>query len=319
MAKLGHSDPHNYFEQAIGDGTIKPSTPRMSMIPSKKYENPVKNKIFQIDPEYFHIYRNTKLKAREERLSKYYQRTESDNERVIEFIVDKLVEEYPDLFEYWYYEDNVWLPHHLRCHLTGDNLMFDQNWKLTAHKVYIDSFDALAMQVPEDLVIHYSNSDRDYAGYIHLCHANGWNAEWAIDKDFQWVHKEVENIDKMIPRPKALVDGIIKSGRTTERVGAISFRTNTELNRHPDDEPEDANKFNAENPELYMRVERQTINPFPDEGCFLFTIKTYFVNCDHPEADKRDKIIKAFEKDTTKVYSHWFFDKYKDQVLEWLK
>lgn len=326
--ELGHHDPLNYFEEVIGDGTVKPSTPRMGVLPNKKQTNPVKNKIFQIDEDSFWDYYESKLRARTERLGKYYQHMGLHNGSVIRFIVEKLAEEYPSFFsisEQLSSDTNIVT---LYCKITNETLSFDElnDYKLVSHTStldYVDAFDALAMQVPEDLVIHYADSEKDYAGYIHLCHANGWDAEWAIGKDFGYIHKDVPRFNEMVKNPLKLVQGIIRSGRATERVGAISFRSNTELNRHPADEVEGTDKFNPEDPRLYMRLERQTITPFPkmfgDTGCFLFTIKTYFIDCNHPEPEKRDKIVEAFQKDTSKVYSSRFFDRHKEDVVKWLK
>jgi hypothetical protein len=285
---------------------------------------PQENKIFQINSDSWDIYHSNKKTCRAERLSKYYQKVEEkqDISSIIQYLVDTLTREYPQYFQLLIRKKIV---ARLNCTLTGDTLVFDINnkWSLVAGLStgnYIDAFDALAMQVPEDLIIHTYNPtlDLDYTSYIHLCSANGWSAEWAINQDFGYIHKDVPNIAKIMPKPTKLVQAVIKSNRLSERIGAISFRTSTVLNRHTENPQPD--KFNIESENLFARFERQVIKPFPKANCFLFTIKTYFIDCNNNDPDKYQELYNAFSNvDIENVYSQWFFNEHKEEVLEWME
>ena len=315
FVNIGDTDSLNYNPIQVGE--IPKSSGRMKPLPG--YEDPERNKIFQFD-EHFQKHRDAKLAVRDLEFTDKYYRTQGELPKSVrKFIIDKLLTENS---EYFSWNNNI-----LFCFLTKESLQFDEelNYVKTHYGIqYRDTLDALAMQVPEDLVIHALSDDKtkDFAEQVHLCHANGWSADWAINRDFRYIHAGIPGIEKIIPHPEKLVAGIIRSGRTSERVGAISFRTDTRLNRHPDlDGTEHEHKpFNPQEPKLHMRFERQTITGFPDASRFLFTIRTYFVNCKQEDKEEQQKIIDAFKNtDVEKVYSSNFLMKHRDDIVKWLE
>lgn len=312
--ELGEHDPHNYFDVIIGDG-IKKSTAAMTKLPQKEFPyDHIRNKTFQINESTYHDYIESKWQARDSNIV-YCNLQVDQNIFYVPNLIRLLVEEYP---EYFKLSEKPW-GYAFDNELTRERIKLGFDWELKNTDVYTDSFDAVAMQVPEDIVIHKYDKEqnKDYVATVHLSHANGWTADWAIGKDFRYIHADVPNIEKIIPKPERLVQNIIKSKKKVERVGAISFRTDTQLNRHPDSSP--PTEFNKDDPKLFIRVERQVVIPYPLHNTFLFTIKTYFIDCNNKDEEKKDRIIKAFKGDTSKVYSNWFFEKYKKEVLEWLE
>jgi hypothetical protein len=142
---------------------------------------------------------------------------------------------------------------------------------------YIDLFDALAMQLPEDLVIQEvrecGTNDKSLA--IHLCHANGWSAADNIGQSFNWIHQHVPRINNIIPHPQKMLEAIMKSQNGYERLGANSIRSCIQLDRHPRILDEDKNPpFNLDKENFYLRFERQCVCPITSNQ-FLFTIRTY--------------------------------------------
>lgn len=310
---LGHHDPFGYFDQVIGNG-IKLSTPAIRSLENGNRDHP-SDCIFQFDNK-FQIFMSAKLEGRSN-LSKYYQRRDPIPPSVIRWIILNLIDEHSTLFytEHPYVDELV-----LVCKATGEKLHFDSHtMELIDHsprRGYVDAFDALAMQVPEDIVIQrYDQEKGDWASVISLFHPNGWSAEFAIGKSFAEIHEGVVDSKGKHIVPPNMVKRLVKTATSFERVGAISFRDNTNLHRHPD---ETWPQFAIGETPLFVRFERQTITGFPDEGLFLFTIKTYFLDVDDKDPERRAKIITAFQNASPEIYSREFVAKKKDEVLAWL-
>lgn len=312
--ELTENDPFEYFP--LRDG-LKPSSVGLKKLPC--YGDRLKDSRFQFD-SLFHRYRASKIRARNERLSKYYQNSGRVNSGpVIASLIDELTSVHPNYFSF----DGALL----KCFLTGNELRFDASYRLLAQKSdlaipYVDAFDALAMQVPEDLILHSVDAAGDFTSIVHLFHPNGWSAESSIGQSFAALHNGVKRMDKIVPNTTQMVQSLIKAPQVLERIAAISFRTDTILNRHP--ESPDAIRHKPfdrfQNPNLFMRLERQTTTGFPEISSFLFTIKTYFIDCDQRGRDeaKHACIRKAFEMDAPNAFSHKFINENRAQVLAWL-
>ena len=318
-AELGDWDP---FEHCPLTGQINASSAKLT---------PLEGQIFEIDDRW-NMYRQAKLTGREERKEKYYQKRspEGNIQPILQYIIDKLTTEYPDDFQLNEANDKLYL----KCQKSQETLIMEKDLslikvydpKMPKIKVpYVDTFDALSMQVPEDMVIHKYDfdTDEDYTTHVHLFHPNGWSAEGAIGQSFGAIHDHVKNADgkHVIRTPSKMVKHLVSMTEPIQRLAAISFRTDTYLNRHPDVPDALRHKpFNRQtNANLFMRFERQTVTGFPELGCFLFTIKTYFVDCDNKDVVKRDKIIKSFENVSPDAYARPFLNEHREEVLKWLK
>ena len=314
LIELTENDPFDYFP--LNEG-LKPSSVGLKKLPA--YEDHQKNSRFQFDA-LFYRYRASKIRSRNERLSKYYQNTgRVSSSPVIESIVDELTSQHPNYFSF----DGTWL----KCFLTGNELRFDAEYRLLDQKTdlsipYVDAFDAVAMQVPEDLILHSADATGDFSSIVHLFHPNGWSAESSIGRSFSVLHQGVPRINKVIPNTTQMVQSLIKAPQILERIAAISFRTDTILNRHP--ELPDAQRHQpfdrVENPKLFLRLERQTVTGFPSISSFLFTIKTYFIDCDQRGRDehKHQCIRAVFEENDPNAFSYKFINENRAQILAWL-
>lgn len=171
--------------------------------------------------------------------------------------------------------------------------------------------------IPCDIVIcQKTNTENDNAfnklSLVHLVYPNGWSAEDAIGKPFQYFHSDLKNNGKqIIPDTEKFVDFFINSNKTFERVGAYSIRETNSLDLHPDD-----NHFSLDN-DLFIRFERQVIHSVPEKNAFLFFIHTYIVslssnpNLFKNAIEKRDKdcypkkyIENNIEKINSLVYNY---------------
>lgn len=319
---IGHHDPFDYFPLKTG---LKPSQMGIKKITYNSLDP--KTKVFQFDSK-FHEYNSEKLLSRESHAD-YYQHSETPesttlrNASVLK-ILTILEEQNPSEFKVIRGKGKILVD----AYLTGDLLVINESGELdlensTVRATYIDSFDALSMNLQEDLVVQLIDKNSDYTSTISLYHANGWSAQDAINQTFMGIHSEVERINKIIPAPLQMFKAILNSPLPFERVAAISFRTDSILNRHPKNglvhKP-----FTLENQNLFIRVERQTVVPVltskegGPEG-FLFTIKTYFMNCAELSPESREKALEAFEENSPDVYSNSFIDKNRDLVIPWLK
>lgn len=303
---------------------LKEGLPKMS-IGLKKLPVPARDareRIFQIDASFPH-YRAAKIEGRYERLSKYYQRREEPPAALIGWMVERLAAENPVDYR---------LRSGRRLHVapTGETIAFTSEWGLDRERtqspfVYEDAFDALAMNVAEDLVFMRQSADGETeARLIHLCVPNDWAAENAIGRNFEFIHRPVPGIDTIIRRPVAMIQGIIRQAESFERVGAVGFRTEIRLNEHPDFSARvRARPFRADAPQLFVRFERQTVTGFPDLGGFLFTIRTYVRELVDAQGrpEPAEVLARIFRQDFTgqhvNHYSKSFIEAHRDELLKW--
>lgn len=282
-------------------------------------------KVFQLDAT-FDRYRNAKLTARGERLSKYYQvhRYAPALACVIAgFIAQRLMQEHQKYFvlERLPKERNA-----LNCELTHETLIFDADMRLVEARSdvqppYVSSLDGLACQVQEDLAV-IRLARHDWLSAVHLCFPNHWGAEAKIGRNFVTVHSPVPGIDKISANANALVRAMIYKGPYVRFVWGLS--TDRHLNHHPEssrDVHEQDQPFDFARPELWLRVERQTSWGFPQVAAALFSIRTYFTNCEDIRQDpvKSRKLVSAIESMTPDALHYKRLAVARAQILSWLR
>ena len=132
--------------------------------------------VFQIDSNFFQ-YRQAKLLARTENLSKYYQTcnyTPTVAGAIARLIIQRLTSEHPQHF-YTQKAANNLLAFHSR--LTGDIIYLDPNWQLQQVQsqttpTLVSTLDALSSQVQEDLAVVSRTEGKNWLSAIHLCYPN---------------------------------------------------------------------------------------------------------------------------------------------------
>lgn len=308
------TDELNYFP--LKNGELPPST--VKMVRMSQLE-PKHRSIFQID-RWYDLFLKNKDQCRTEKLSKYYQFSHINKAPIIKFIIQKLSMEYPQLFQWKADINKLWCVKRLEFlefdkdyNLIGDEDLFGNKSK------YVDAFDALATQIPEDLLIcSMDEQGNDFISNAHLMAPAEWSAEWAIGKSFAQIHEGVKKADgtQVIKNPTGMVKGIIKMSEPVQRVGAISFRSDTTINLHPDKQAKSTWTWD-EKQEVYLRFERQTVTPFPEINSFLFTVRGYLANLLHPE--KINKAISALENVNSNVYYRGFLEKEGNNLLRFLR
>ncbi len=288
--------------------------------------------VFQLD-ENFSSYRQVKLDARQERLSKYY-RTQMLSADVLtgilRFVIERLTLEHPELFQLNSQSEKDIALH---CKLTDETLVFDQ--KLRFLRVersgsaptpdYHDALDALACQIQEDLaIICKSPFGRDWLAAVHLCHANNWAAEEKIGQSFQSIHEPVAGMQNNKRDAEAIVNNIVKKGPFLRFAWGLTPELN--LNQHPRPCLSSAGSkkkkmhFDPLNPSLYLRVERQILWPFPEQHAALFTIRTYITDCSQirDNREQNEQLVSALDSMTKEQLKYKCLNKNRKPVVKWL-
>ncbi|WP_445634965.1 DUF3445 domain-containing protein [Nostoc sp. DSM 114161] len=291
----------------------------------------VDGQVFQIDDN-FTDYRQAKLLAREERLSKYYQTcnySKTVASAIARLIINRLIQEYPNHFYCQKSIDNT-----LKFHsqLTKETLYLDAQLQLQQVEgsrvvpTYTSTLDALAAQVQEDLAIICRSADgSNFLSAVHLCYPNHWSAEEKIGWDFAKIHAPVAGMEKINRQGKAIANTMITQKPMVRFAWGLS--TDTRLNHHP--QPPSGvsvsqwqgRNFDLKDPRLYLRIERQVIWGIPECEAALFTIRTYFRDCAVVKKDSvlRSKLHDAIQSMTPESLIYKGLVESKASILEWLE
>lgn len=153
------------------------------------------------------------------------------------------------------------------------------------------SLDEILMNVPADVIL-LTQRDKTAEPIItlaHLCYPNGWAAEDAIGKTFNYFHDDVKRTDdsNVLPSNNKFLEHMIYGNKCYERVGAYSFRETAELDRHPD------NVVLENTGDYYVRFERQVILSLPEINSFMFVIHTNFYDVRNDPAFIKEAILNA--------------------------
>lgn len=288
--------------------------------------------VFQIGLD-FADYRRAKLLARGERLSKYYQTydyTQPVAGAIACLIMERLVEEHPQYFN-WEQTANTRKFH---SYLTQETLYLNADWELQqvstpdnlVFPAYASTLDALAAQIPEDVTVICRRVDgSNWLSAVHLCYPNHWSAEEKIGRDFAVIHEPVAGMEKINRRAGAIVNTMIDRKPMVRFAWGLS--TDTRLNHHPQP-PQNilasqwqGRKFDLQSPQLYLRIERQVIWGLPEYDAALFTIRTYFRDCQIIKQNTvlRSKLYSAVERMTAESLIYKGLAESRDNILRWLR
>lgn len=304
--------PAHYFPLANGRYEVAPGLRPFGF----DFGNSVQDKwLFQIDENFSH-YGQEKWNSRREGVEKYYPKDQGMSSKVwgpiIEFIIKKLLEDHPEHFELSTLGNHV----KLKCHLNNEALSFDtkNHYCLINSDKFRNAFDALAMQVQEDLAVWRLEGNREWLGSVHLSFPNHWDPKDKVGQSFMSVHAPVAHFDKLKAISPKLIKGMIFNGPFVRFAWGIA--TDTNLNHHPS---KPGRSFNKTNAKLFLRTERQSLHPFPDVGASLFTIRTYFDDCLAWTPDKKKLLIDAINSMSEASLVYKGLVNSKDDIIQHLK
>lgn len=291
---LDIASPARYFPFETGKYSIAPGLHKLG----QKFGNgEADRKVFQLD-ENWPWYRSNKEACRKENYEKYActHNAKADSLWVVsDFIVSRLLEEYPAFFELTRKDEVNIFQNRMR----GEQIRYTDDGHLLAPSHYRNLPDALAMQIQEDLAIWKLEGDQDWMSYIHLCAPNHWAPAAKIGRPFSAVHLPVAGMEAMRARYQPMLRSLLKGGSYVRFAWGLS--TDNRLNHHPeapkghDLQAWKGRAFDPADPQLFVRTERQTLTGFPEVQAVLFTIRTYFEDVQSLTQAKRNQLHDAIE------------------------
>ncbi|MBI3542263.1 MAG: DUF3445 domain-containing protein [Deltaproteobacteria bacterium] len=209
----------------------------------------------------------------------------------------------------------------LFCRLTGETLRFDAEMKLIPDRHgYESAFDALAMQVQEDLnVISVGDDGSNWLSAIHVCSPSTWRPEEKVGKDFIGIHSPVPTSEAMLRASKGIVNAMVHKGPYVRFNWGLTTRP--EPNHHPDEPRGKPVKTIAQGTETYMWVERQIVWGRPAVNAALFTIRILFTPLRELRADaaRRAQFLASLASMAPEVREYKGLDDCYDEVVAFMQ
>lgn len=189
--------------------------------------------------------------------------SKAELEVIEKFLLDHILTAYPQFF--------TKATHKLTNHLT------QKEYELNRPQDYGfgDLFDLLCCQLQEDFSIWKidEKSHKEWMASAHVFSPSHWAPNEKIGKNFADVHQPVPGIESINQHSWKYAKLMCEKG-PFERF-AWSFSHDQKLNHHPQNYSKDLRNVQSGLDEYYLRVERQTTNPFCDLGLCLFSIRVY--------------------------------------------
>jgi dimethylamine monooxygenase subunit A len=136
-----------------------------------------------------------------------------------------------------------------------------------------DALDFLAMNVQEDLSILAADPEtgQDHLAALHVLLPEKWNPLGKVGRRFAEVHAPVAGSGPMIASAPKLIAAIVSRGPFARFVWGVT--RSGQLDHHPNAVTE--TDVTDDPARAFLRVERQTLHPFPAQHGALFTIRAY--------------------------------------------
>lgn len=130
--------------------------------------------------------------------------------------------------------------------------------------VETSSLGHASSHLQEDIAIIRVEGDDDWLAYCHVSFPSGWRPEEAIGKSFAEIHKDIPGFVSSPPLVRALL-----TGHYQRFVWSPVYEN--KLNQYPGE----SRKFDIDNPQFWIKIEKQITIGLPIEGCFLFVMRQY--------------------------------------------
>ena|SRR3989338_4002087 len=192
--------------------------------------------------------------------------------------------------------------------------------------------DTLALYLQEDLAIIQQTKTptktpttietppSNIIRYLHISSPNYWAPEEKIGKTFAQIHAPVAGMDLSLEHK--IVNAITTKGPYVRFAWGIT--TDTHLNHHPNPPPNTQKQlwhgrtFDKNNPQAYLRIERQVTVPFPEHNAALFLIHPYFTDITTLSKDHKTQLLNAISSMTTEQKQYKGLTG-KDELINWIE
>ncbi len=308
-----------YFPLANGKYEVKPGLFSLGHDFGNKKQDTY---VFQIDKN-FASYRKNKLNAHNEQLSKYFCTTQfslSQQQYITHFLINTLCHEYPEFFTLTKNKNTL----KLKCIITEEELLFSYQYDLInpTKNYYTNSIDAVMMQIQEDIAVI---TEDNFISCLHLMAPNFWSAADKVGKNFSAIHQAVAGIDTITKKSNTIIQAMIYKGPYVRFAWGVCcdnllnhFTSEHSKTKIKFPVADSGRYFNPQNPSLFLRVERQTINGFAEIKSAIFTIRTYLYNVTELNKAELQNIIDAIESMTEKQLEYKGLKTNKSAIIKWL-
>ncbi len=321
------NDPAFYFPLESGRYEVSAGLKRLS---TDFGNGPFDQQIFQFDKTFLQC-RENKLTCRQGRLSKFYIEkdfTSDAQQSVNQYLIEQLCLEHPDKFRRYSHADSFTLA----CLLTDENLYFDEQYRLIKTEdaktsiAYTSAIDAIANQVQEDIsVVQLSADGHDYIAALHLCSPNHWSAAAKIGQSFMAAHQAVPHMEKLTQQSHKLLASLSKGGPYVRFAWGLT--TDRHLNHHPEAPAGGraaawhGRQFDANQPELYLRVERQMLAVPKGSNIVIFLIRTYLYDVYSLQNDRQrlPQLVSAIQSMSSESLGYKKLLQSKIDILNWIQ
>jgi len=263
--------------------------------------------LFQFDNQ-FTAYRDNKLKTRQQAINDFVCTDTADTTlltKAARFMLQQLCLEHNDYFSLQTTaEQNT-----LDCLLSGEQLLIGNDYQLLQHNEYDyqNLFDALAMQVQEDVCLMQVHDSTTELVAAHLCAANHWSAREKLQLSMPGLHQHVPGFANDNREPDMLLGSILNKATPYTRF-AWGLAEHAILNQHPQHV---SPVSHSASDKLFMRIERQVIWPIQGTPLILFTIRTYFRDCADLGFSQLSSLINAIQHMDTDTLQYKRLDQKK--------
>lgn len=127
----------------------------------------------------------------------------------------------------------------------------------------------IAREVDEDLLIHRIRGEEDWLSSAHVCFPSHWKPEDKIGKSFECIHQPVP---MNLKNSRQLIAAAVSSGIFERFVWSVVH--DERYNFHP---RLPSSTFDAANPRVFIKVERQVTVAFPKHKFCLFVLRQYLL------------------------------------------
>lgn len=172
----------------------------------------------------------------------------------------------------------------------------------------VASLRELAPHIAEDFVIHRKDNEQDFMSFGAVMLPTGWRPDEKIGQSFRDIHGPIPEME--LSQSEALVDAMISAGPFERYVWGVRF--SDRKNDHPD-QPKVG--WNAESPQVWIKLERQVTVGFPAHAATLFLIRQSLIPPDEIDRPALAKTLRAMS-DAQLAYKGILSE--IDPLLEWL-